>query len=557
MILSSSRFLLLPALSIILSGVPDAQQDGVSESWVARYNGPANNEDEATAMVLDASGNILVTGHSIGSGTGIDFATVKYSAVGGQMWVARFNSTGNRDDRAAAIGVDGAGNVYVTGYIAGGSMGDDYVTVKYNSSGVEQWINVYNGPGNGSDRATAIAVDAAGNAFVTGFSWGGAGTGTDYATIMYSPTGSVQWVTRYGCVGNYPDTPSAIALDAAGNSYVTGMSRWYSYSGMPPSTGDYATICYSPAGEQQWVARYMGTGIGEDNAHDIALDAGGRAHVTGEGFCLEGSESTFDYVSIAYDDGGDTQWMAIYDGTRDQAVDRAFALAVDAAGSLRVTGTSDGASWSQDYATIRYNSAGSQQWAARYDGTGSGSDEALDIALDAAGNAYVTGRSQGIGTSNDYATLMYDPAGAVQWVARYDGPEHAEDCAVALAAGIPGIVYVTGYSPGIGTGADYTTIKYVQTTGIEEEQGAPFGLEVSPNPAFSNATIALELPEPSHCSILVYSLDGRLVETLHDGEAPAGASSFGWSAAGFPEGVYFVRARAGNSEETARVVLVR
>lgn len=557
MILSSSRFLLLPALSMILAGVSDAQLDGVNESWVARYNGPANGEDEATAMVLDTAGNIYVTGHSIGSGTSLDFATVKYSPAGGQQWVARYNSPGNGDDRALAIAVDGAGNVYVTGYSTGGGSGDDYVTIKYNSSGAQQWVAVYNGPGNGSDRAAALAVDTAGNSFVTGFSWGGAATGTDYATIMYSPTGAQQWVTRYGCVGNYPDTASAIALDAAGNVYVTGMSRWYSYSGMPPSTGDYATISYSPAGEQQWVARYMGTGIGEDNAHDIALDAGGTVHVTGEGFCLEGGWSTFDYVSIAYDDSGDTQWLAIYDGTGDLGVDRAFALAVDAAGSVRVTGTSYGAAWSQDYATIRYNAAGSQQWAARYDGTGSGADEALDMALDAAGNAYVTGRSLGIGTSNDYATLMYDPAGAVQWVARYDGPEHAEDCAVAVAAGIPGVAYVTGYSPGSGTGADYTTIRYVQTTGIGEEEGVPFGLEVSSNPAFSSVLISLELPVPSHCSIRVYSIDGRLVETLHDGETPSGESSFDWSAASSPEGVYFVLARAGNHEDRARVVLVR
>ena len=66
-------------------------------------------------IAIDASGNVYVTGYSIGVGTFYDYATVKYSPSGTRAWVARYNGPGNTKDRAWAIGIDGRGNVYVAG----------------------------------------------------------------------------------------------------------------------------------------------------------------------------------------------------------------------------------------------------------------------------------------------------------------------------------------------------------------------------------------------------------------------------------------------------------
>ena len=93
------------------------------------------------------------------------------------------------------------------------------------------------------------------------------------------------------------------------------------------------------------------------------------------------------------------------------------------------------------------------------------------LALDAAGNVYVTGASSISNITNvDYATVKYNNAGVQQWVARYDGPANSNDVATDIAVDDDGFVYVTGQSTGIGTGYDYATIKYEQTPLITSRQ---------------------------------------------------------------------------------------
>ncbi len=102
-----------------------------NELWVRRYNGPSYWTDIAFAIAVDSSGNVYVTGQSDDSGTSRDYATVKYDTNGNELWVARYNSPANSSDRARAIALDCSGNVYVTGGSWGSGTGWDFATVKY------------------------------------------------------------------------------------------------------------------------------------------------------------------------------------------------------------------------------------------------------------------------------------------------------------------------------------------------------------------------------------------------------------------------------------------
>jgi len=122
--------LLLVGLMPLLAGA-----QGMRQAWVARYNGPSSSLDSASALAVDSQGNVYVTGRSVGSGTGFDYATVKYDTNGRQLWVARYNGPGNGLDSASALAVDSRGNLYVTGYSVTGGVGSgidwDYATIKY------------------------------------------------------------------------------------------------------------------------------------------------------------------------------------------------------------------------------------------------------------------------------------------------------------------------------------------------------------------------------------------------------------------------------------------
>jgi hypothetical protein len=194
-----------------------------SQEWVAFYsNGITTNI--ANSIAVDSSGNVYVTGQSQSSNN--DYVTIKYNSSGVPQWLQRYDGPGHGTDYAYSIAVDGSGNVYVTGWSTGKGTNYDYATIKYNSLGVQQWLQRYNGPVNGRDGANSIAIDGSGNVYVTGVSYrSGFGIYDDYVTIKYNSAGDSIWVKRYNGPGSWNDGANSLAVDGSGNVYVTGYSR--------------------------------------------------------------------------------------------------------------------------------------------------------------------------------------------------------------------------------------------------------------------------------------------------------------------------------------------
>jgi hypothetical protein len=198
--------------------------------------------DRGAAVAVSPDGTkVFVTGYRTGSTTGIDIATYALDAgTGTQLWMNSYLGNGDDYGRAIAVSPDGT-KVFVTGYSTESTSGTDYRTIAYNvSDGAEAWNNSYNGPGNGSDDAQAVAVSADGTeVLVTGTS-AGSTTGTDYATLAYDPgNGDTMFTRRYNGPGNGSDGAQAAAVSPDNSKvFVTGTSTG--------STGtDFATLAYS------------------------------------------------------------------------------------------------------------------------------------------------------------------------------------------------------------------------------------------------------------------------------------------------------------------------
>src|SRR5205085_12001355 len=139
--------------------------------------------------------------------------------------------------------------------------------------------------------------------------------------------------------------------------------------------------------------------------------------------------------------------------------DEVTSIWVDAAHNSYAGGESTGSGTGLDMAVVQYAPDGTLLWSARYNGPGNGEDHGYLCKADAQGNVYVSGSSLGSGTGLDYCIVKYNSAGVQQWAYRYNGPGNATDEVYSFQVDGSGNVYLTGYSRGSGTGDDVCTIK--------------------------------------------------------------------------------------------------
>ncbi|MBU1880833.1 SBBP repeat-containing protein, partial [bacterium] len=257
--------------------------------WEAHYIGPENTDDFAYAIAVDDSGNIFVTGKSFSYDNGFDYCTIRYNSEGIMEWIASYNGFNDGADCATAIAVDTSGYIYITGYSPAENGADDYLTIKYNSEGAEQWIARYDDSNNVVDQACDIEVDELGNVYVTGM---GYGYHQDFTTIKYSSDGVEEWVALHNGPGNWNDAATSLALDNEGNIYVTGSSY------LSGNHQNYATVKYNTDGMVQWDLYYNGIGNDEDIPSSVTVSNTGEVYVTG--FSFGGFGTVQDYLTIKY-----------------------------------------------------------------------------------------------------------------------------------------------------------------------------------------------------------------------------------------------------------------
>jgi hypothetical protein len=534
--------LLFFTLIILLVTNLFAQVDTV---WVRRWTSPGYESDWAYAIAADNFGNVYVTGNNE-FGNYSHWTTIKYTAQGDTAWV-RYINNGNYNERGNLIVFGPSGNLYITGYTM--SSGDgDYYTVKYLPNGDTAWTRRYNGPNptDGYDFANAIAVDRSENSYVTGYSQN-ASYNFDYATVKYDSFGNQQWVARYEGSGNGADHAEAIAVDTSGYVYVTGYCN-------PNSSGtlyDYATIKYKPeTGDTDWV-RIYNYADSLDQAFDIAVDNAGNVYVTGRS---RGLGTGSDIATIKYYPNGDTAWVRRYNGPVGDGGDTGYGVEVDALGNVFVAGTSAGIGTGNDIVAIKYNSSGEEQWVARYNGPANGTDAIYDdgggkcLKLDQFGDVYIVGYSmdsESTRTRQDYLTIKYNSEGIEQWHATYNHLDSCIETGMAIDVDTLGYVYVTGRSQtDPSTYLDWATIKYTQISGIEELSIPKVSsLKLNIHPNPVKSYLNINLIQPT---MTLFDAAGRKVIDLHTGQNDLRKVL---------PGVYFIKTE--NMTKISKILIIR
>jgi hypothetical protein len=460
-------------LAVLLPAVLSAQ------SWVARYNGTAgiNSNDRPAGMAADGTGNVYVTGSGTGAGSGQDFLTLKYSSVGTLLWSSRYTSSGSFTDEASAIVYDPAGYVYVAGYTA--SADTDFLTVKYSSAtGDTLWTRRYNGPAGRRDQAVALALDDSGNVYVAGNARKGSHSAA--GVVKYARDGRQCWAANIDLpVGDSSASASAVVVDAARNAYVCGTVR------DNHSQTDFLVAKLLPLnGDTAWVRTYDGTGNDADYATALAVDGTGNVHVTGSS---RSGANGYDYLTLKYNSSGMVQWERRYDGA-DHTFDSSAAVVLDPAGNVYVTGQSYGSSSNnEDIVTVKYDAAGTQKWANRYNSSPNRPDIARALCWVPGGYVTATGSSEN-SQNIDIITIQYDTStGTRLWTNRYNSPFDDDEEGVAVYMPDANSFCVTGYSFGDSLW-DYVTLRYIAHDLGVTDMNAPVG-SLPPQPVVPSVDV--------------------------------------------------------------------
>jgi len=246
--------------------------------WTNVYSA-GYGDDFVSELALDPEGNVVIAGASDGSGTGLDYLTIKYSGAGVPLWTNRFSRSFS--DMARALTIDPHGAVIVTGESAG--INDSLCpTIKYSSTGAALWTNFLSGPNYSGGGVPQVDADPFGNVFVTVGAPVVEGTPIRFEVIKLDPMGAIIGTSPFDTLGTTnlaigrPGWFSASAVDNAGNFYASGDSV-----GKANTNIDLLTLKFGDETGRGWTNLYDGFQL-EDYASCLLADAGGNVYVAGQ-----------------------------------------------------------------------------------------------------------------------------------------------------------------------------------------------------------------------------------------------------------------------------------
>lgn len=428
---------------LALAVVPAARAASGDLAWQRIYDGTGQGSDQFTAMARAPHGGVYVAGTTFVASD--DFVVARYDAAGRRMWLHTFDGSAGLRDAVLGAAADSKGNLVVVGYA--NSPTDTVAAVtKYGPGGKRRWVRIYDDPASLEEAGQAVALDAAGNVYVAGFTKSVV-AGLDIVLIKYSASGARRWVRHYDDPVHGADSPAGVAVDAHGNIYIVGVS-----AGLPTGV-DIVTLKYDAAGKRRWVRSWDGPAGGDDLGNALAVTGAGTVYVAGQ---TTGISTGVDAVVLKYGSGGALKWSRSRTSPGASGDDYA-GIALLGNGDVVAAGLYGNLATNGDALVTRLSPAGHTRWARTYNGPDNMGDEGLHVSGASNGAVYVSGASVGAATSGDILTLKYSGTGHLRWARRHTSSGNDSDFAQALL--VNGGVYVAGYESSTNP-TDGTLLKY-------------------------------------------------------------------------------------------------
>jgi hypothetical protein len=474
-----------------------------------------------------------------------------------------------RNDYAQASAVDAGGNVYVAGTFTGsisfgsttlttaaaspGTTNTDIYVAKLSATGT--WLWALRAGGTGPDYASSVALDSSGNAYLTGAFYTAATFGPNHLTsrgmhdifvAKASPAGSWQWASSAG--GGMGESGNALAVDADGNTYLTGHFRSLIInfgSGLLIGAGGNDLFVGKLNNDGEWLWAVKGGGTGDESGTGIAIDPSGNAYVAGSfasptalfgSTSLTNSDSgssspAADVVVAKLDADGSWQWVVPAGGG---GYDQPGSIALDDRNNSYLIGSFDSGSATFGSSTLLPSSPYSNMFAAKLDAdgtwlwavtnTGAANVRGTDLAVDARGTATLIGSlstaAAGFGSttlSGGSNTAMFlarlDTDGDWQWALAAGGSN--EQSAQSIALDPHGNPHIAGYY--VGLSADFGSYHLASTASSAGRTG--FIVRLSGRPLATHDAPALAAftlsPNPAHGAVRLSGLaPGQRVQVL-------------------------------------------
>ncbi|MGZ4075489.1 MAG: DUF7948 domain-containing protein [Bacteroidia bacterium] len=411
---------------------------------------------EKNITKTDGSGNVYTAGATLTAAGDYDILLTKTNQGGTILWTKQVDGSAHYHDMATDVYIDASSNVYITGTICNDATlhTTDCITIKYNSSGTQQWLSTYNGSGGSFDGGAKVFEDGTGNVYVCGGSMNTT-PNRDFLALKYNSSGVQQWSREYNGTANLDDAAIKCAV-SGGALTVLGVSQATTTTYKPLTlslnltTGAVISATYSSS-----------SATSMNIVNDVFKDASGNIYlvggtpVTGHGYDFTTIKLTGSTMALA--------WEVDYNGA-SSLDDVGSGIQVDGSGNVYVTGYTTSSTQRRNMMTIKYNSSGTQQWNVTYDDTLHGNDEGNALVLDASANVYVTGYDSTALNNYDYYTVKYNTSGTAIWSIRSDGDAHGDDKATNLVLDGSGAIIVAGQSRKLDNTLEYKVVKYVEKT---------------------------------------------------------------------------------------------